>query len=85
MEANGKDDLRTPLLQALDSPAISSKKDEKISTAVLRVRNIHCASCATSIESALQNLNGVQSVMVSPLQGQAVVKYILEVINVSRA
>ncbi|KAL5566614.1 hypothetical protein UlMin_029778 [Ulmus minor] len=86
MEANGKDDLRTPLLQYSDSvvikiPDSDYQKKGKISTIMFRVRNIECASCATSIESALGKLNGVESVMVSPLQGQAMIKYVPELIN----
>ena len=87
MEANGVDDLKEPLLQCSNSVAITipdsdHKKNEKISTIMFRVRGIECASCATSIESALGKLNGVRSVMVSPLQGQAVIKYVPELINV---
>lgn len=88
MEANGKEDLKSPLLQNSDSVAINipelvHKKDEKISTAMFRVKGIECASCAKSIESALGNLTGVRSVTVSPLQGQAVVKYVPDLIHVS--
>lgn len=88
MEANGKEDLNVPLLEnsdevAITVPELDYKKDEKIRTVMFRVRGIECASCATSIESALGNLSGVQSVTVSPLQGQAVVKYVPELIHVS--
>lgn len=88
MDANGVGDLKEPLLQSSDSVAITipdfdHKKNGKISTIMFRVRGIECASCATSIESALGKLNGVCSVMVSPLQGQAVIKYMPELINVS--
>lgn len=88
MEANGKEDLKSPLLENSDSvainiPELDHQKDEKISTIMFRVRGIECASCATSIESALGNLSGVRSVTVSPLQGQAVVKYIPDLIHVS--
>lgn len=88
MEANGKEDLKSPLLQNSDSfainiPELVHKKDEKISTVMFRVKGIECASCAKSIESALGNLTGVRSVTVSPLQGQAVVKYVPYLIHVS--
>ncbi|EXB93282.1 Putative copper-transporting ATPase 3 [Morus notabilis] len=87
MEANGNDDLKAPLLQCADSVAITiheqdHKTNEKVSTIMFRVRGIECASCATSIESSLGKLNGVRSVVVSPLQGQAVIKYVPELINV---
>ncbi|KAF3452556.1 hypothetical protein FNV43_RR02989 [Rhamnella rubrinervis] len=86
MEANGKEDLKSPLLENSDSvainiPELDHQKNEKISTVMFRVRGIECASCATSIESALANLSGVRSVTVSPLQGQAVVKYIPDLIH----
>ncbi|PON78856.1 P-type ATPase, subfamily IB [Parasponia andersonii] len=86
MEANAVDELKEPLLQCSDSVAITipdfdHKKNEKISTIMFRVSGIECASCAVSIESALGKLNGVRSVMVSPLQGQAVIKYVPELIN----
>lgn len=90
MEANGNNDLKAPLLQCSpDSVAITipeqedHKKNEKVSTIMFRVRGIECASCAVSIESALGKLNGVRNVGVSPLQGQAVIKYVPELINVS--
>ena len=88
MKANGNSDLKAPLLQNSDSLAITiseldNKKNEKIRTIMFRVGGIECASCATSIESALGKLNGVRSVVVSPLQGQAVIKYVPELINVS--
>lgn len=89
MEANGNNDLKAPLLQcSSDSVAITipeqedHKKNEKVSSIMFRVRGIECASCAVSIESALGKLNGVRNVGVSPLQGQAVIKYVPELINV---
>ncbi|XP_024926699.2 copper-transporting ATPase HMA4 [Ziziphus jujuba] len=89
MEANGKEDFNVPLLENSDEVAITVseldyKKDEKIRTVMFRVRGIECASCATSIESALGNLSGVRSITVSPLQGQAVVKYVPELINAKK-
>lgn len=88
MEVNGKDDLKELLIPPQDSVSVtvpqsvnSNYNGMKFRTIMFRVRDIKCASCATSIESALGNLNGIKSVMVSPLQGQAVVKYIPELIT----
>ncbi|CAL5423880.1 unnamed protein product [Camellia sinensis] len=86
MEVNGEDDLKAPLLQSSDSVAISvswptHNGDKKIKTIMFKVRGIECASCSNSIESALGKLNGVQNVMVSPLEGQAVVRYIPDLIT----
>lgn len=90
MEVNGKEDLSTALLQYSNGVAVHDSQpdhigdDKKIRKLVFKVIGITCASCATSIESALGELNGIVSVMVSPLQGQAVVKYNPEVINATR-
>ncbi|KAK9273717.1 hypothetical protein L1049_018527 [Liquidambar formosana] len=81
MEVNGKDDLKVPLLPPPDSVSVTvpqpiQNSDKKIRSVTFKIRDIKCGSCATSIESALGNLNGVVSVMVSPLQGQAEVRYL---------
>ncbi|KAF5931229.1 hypothetical protein HYC85_032102 [Camellia sinensis] len=86
MEVNGEDDLKAPLLQSSDSVAISVSRpthngDKKIKTIMFKVRGIECASCSNSIESALGKLSGVQNVMVSPLEGQAVAKTIKETVE----
>ncbi|RVW21266.1 Copper-transporting ATPase HMA4 [Vitis vinifera] len=86
MEINGKDELKLPLLQPLDGVVVTASQprtiiDKKIKTVMFKIGNIACASCATSIESVLLELNGVESVMVSVLQGQAAVKYIPELIT----
>lgn len=82
MDINGKDELKSPLLQHSDGII---NVDRKTKTVMFKVSGIECASCATSIESALGKLNGVESVMVSPLQGQTVVKYMPEHVTVSQA
>lgn len=87
MEANGKDDLKKPLLQDADAVAVnmaqlSDSKNKKIRTLLFKVNGITCASCSNSIESALGKLKGIESATVSPLQGQAVVKYVPELISV---
>lgn len=79
VDANGMDDMKEPLLEAL----VISTTEKRIRTVKFKIGDIHCASCATTIESVVGKLNGVESVMVSPLQGQAAVQYIPELINVS--
>ncbi|GFQ06142.1 probable copper-transporting ATPase hma5 [Phtheirospermum japonicum] len=86
MEINGKDDLKSPLLQnpndvVIDISQPNQKLNKKSRTLVFKVLGITCSSCVASIEAALGKLDGVQSVMVSVLQGQAVVKYLPEVIS----
>lgn len=80
VDANGMHDMKEPLLATLDI----STADKRIRTVKFKIGDIHCASCATTIESVVGKLNGVKSVMVSPLQGQAAVKYIPELINGSK-
>ncbi|KAK4492398.1 hypothetical protein RD792_003203, partial [Penstemon davidsonii] len=87
MEINGKDDLKSPLLQHPNDVAITvppSNFNKKIRTLAFKVRGITCSSCVASIEAALGRLDGVQSAMVSVLQGQAVVKYIPELISAKK-
>ncbi|KAF8398421.1 hypothetical protein HHK36_017348 [Tetracentron sinense] len=86
MEANGKDDLKVPLLQPSESVAVTVSQPTpngvmKIRTVMFKIRYIKCASCSTSIESKVGKLNGVESVMVSPLEGQAVIRYAPELIT----
>ncbi|KAJ8770165.1 hypothetical protein K2173_011500 [Erythroxylum novogranatense] len=82
LKANESDDLKAPLLQQSSDSAVvvvsehSDNKDKKVRTAKLRIGDIKCASCATSIESVLQDLNGVQNIVVSPLDGQAAITYV---------
>ncbi|KAJ0083712.1 hypothetical protein Patl1_29721 [Pistacia atlantica] len=86
MEVNGTDDLKKPLLQhvngaAIDIPQQINDGGDKFRTVKFKIREIKCASCAASIESVLLNLNGVKSAMVSPLEGQAAVKYVPELVT----
>ncbi|OAY76460.1 probable copper-transporting ATPase HMA5 [Ananas comosus] len=86
MEPNGKDNLKAPLLQTSENVSVTSpggsKKDEnKTKQVEFRIRGIKCASCAVSIESVVANMKGVESISVSPLQGQAVVFYKPELTN----
>ncbi|KAL0435430.1 UNVERIFIED_CONTAM: Copper-transporting ATPase HMA4 [Sesamum radiatum] len=86
MEINGEADLKSPLLPCPNDVVITVSPqnqilNKKIRTLVFKVLGITCSSCVASIEAALGRLDGVQSVMVSVLQGQAVVKYVPEVIT----
>ena len=87
MGANGKDDLKIPLLQPPDAVVVDIKPvrsvDQGTRTITFKIGGIECASCSISIESVLLKLNGVEIVVVSPLQGQAVVKYMPKLVGVS--
>ncbi|KAF2312026.1 hypothetical protein GH714_027790 [Hevea brasiliensis] len=81
MEVNGRDDLKAPLLQPPDGVAIAVPREkdhrgEKVKTIKFKIGNIKCSSCATSIESVLGELNGVEKTTVSPLDGHAAISYI---------
>ncbi|PKA56546.1 Putative copper-transporting ATPase HMA5 [Apostasia shenzhenica] len=83
---NGEDSLKKPLLRSLEDVAISiyhaptgnSLKTQKFE---FQIGGISCSSCVTSIESVVAAKEGVESISVSTLQGQAVVIYKPEVIN----
>lgn len=87
-EINGIEDLKAPLLQPLNGVAIDippelddkSKKRRKLK---FTIREVKCASCAVTIESVLVNLNGVKSATVSPIEGQAAVEYVPDLVTVS--
>lgn len=74
-EANGMHDLKTPLLQ--------TPQDITVREVKFTIKDISCASCVNSVESVVRNLNGVNSVMVSALNGKATIKYVPEVTSVS--
>ncbi|KAJ8500222.1 hypothetical protein OPV22_010774 [Ensete ventricosum] len=89
MEQNGEANLTAPLLQpngsvAVDFPHESSQSDKKTRKVLLRIREIQCASCAASIESVVGDMKGVESISVSPLHGQAIIRYNPEFINAKR-
>lgn len=88
MDGERNDGLKEPLLQhlngvAIDMPQQVDQGSKKLRTVKFKIREIKCASCATSIESVMDNLNGVESAVVSPLEGQAVVKFVPEIVTVS--
>lgn len=81
MEAR-KDELRLPLLKSPESLAVLSHLNNKRSREVkFKIKGITCASCSSSIESLLGELNGIESAMVSSLEGHTVVKYIPELLS----
>ncbi|KAM0045148.1 putative translocase [Helianthus debilis subsp. tardiflorus] len=86
MGNNSKEDMKLPLLQQsndmnLDGFGSTGNVDQRVTTIIFKIGGVECASCSTSIESVLQNLNGVMSITVSPIQGQAVVKYVSELVS----
>ncbi|VVA30529.1 PREDICTED: copper-transporting ATPase [Prunus dulcis] len=80
VDAKGMDDLKEPLLKPLDI----NNKDKRIRTVKFKIGDIECASCATTIESVLGKLDGVKNATVSPIQGQAAVNYIPELITAKK-
>ncbi|XP_010673611.2 copper-transporting ATPase HMA4 isoform X1 [Beta vulgaris subsp. vulgaris] len=86
MEVNGKSDLKVPLLEPQDSvtvniPPGSADADKKITTLKFTIKGIVCASCANSVETVLGKLDGIETVAVSPMDGQTVVKYMPDIID----
>ncbi|PPR96956.1 hypothetical protein GOBAR_AA23723 [Gossypium barbadense] len=85
MELNGRDDLKRPLLEPSDSVCVTIPepvdKLEKKRTVMFKIGNIKCASCVTSIESVLGEINGVESVSVSPIHGYAAIEYVPKLVN----
>lgn len=84
MEVNGKNDLKVPLLEpsvVVDISQASQHGDKGNKTLKFKIQGIECASCAISIESVLGELNGIQSVIISAINGQSVVKYMPEIID----
>ncbi|RDX57611.1 Copper-transporting ATPase HMA4, partial [Mucuna pruriens] len=68
MEANGIDELKIPLLQ--------TSEDVAVRTVTFQISDVKCSSCVNSVESLVRNLNGVNSVAVSPLDGRAAIKFV---------
>lgn len=88
MGSNSKEDLKAPFLEQSNGVKVDGSRfiqnvDRGITTVMFKIRGVECASCSVSIESVLMKLNGVESVIVSPIQGQAVVKYVSELVSVS--
>ena len=77
MEGNGIDDVKIPLLQ------YTEEENVVVKTVTFQISDIKCASCVNSIESALRDVNGVQSIAVSVIDGRAAVKFVPKLITVS--
>ncbi|CAI0412409.1 unnamed protein product [Linum tenue] len=95
--ARGDDDLKAPLLQpasggavAITVPAAGQNSkaatavDKKVRTAKFKIGDIKCTSCTGSIESVLKELDGVQTVAISVLDGHAAVTYVPELTTVEK-
>lgn len=78
MEGNGIDDVKIPLLQSTEEDNVVVK------TVTFQISDIKCASCVNSIESALRDVNGVQSIAVSVIDGRAAVKFLPKLITAKR-
>ncbi|KAK7304547.1 hypothetical protein VNO77_42428 [Canavalia gladiata] len=74
---NGVDDVKIPLLQAQED-------DVTVRTVTFQIGEVKCASCVSSVESVVRNLNGVKSIAVSPLDGRAVIKFVPKFVSVKR-
>ncbi|XP_076910456.1 copper-transporting ATPase HMA4-like [Bidens hawaiensis] len=86
MGNESREDMKMPLLHQssdviLDGSRSTGDVDQKVTTIIFKIGGVECASCSSSIESVLQKLNGVKSIVVSPVQGQAVVKYVSELVS----
>jgi len=89
MKINGKtdDDLKAPFLKPSEDVAITvfpDKGDKKVRTVKFKIGEIKCTSCSTSIESMLGEVHGVESAVISPLDGRAAITYVPELVDVSQ-
>ncbi|KAM7528923.1 hypothetical protein LguiB_032333 [Lonicera macranthoides] len=89
LDVKGRDELKSPLLQPSNGVAATvalpvSNADKTTKTIMFKVSGIQHESSPNSIDSILGKLNGVESVMVSQLQGQAVVRYMPELITAKK-
>ncbi|KAH0453423.1 hypothetical protein IEQ34_017747 [Dendrobium chrysotoxum] len=86
MDLNGKGSLLDPLLQSSENVTINMaqaprRDDFKTRKIKFKIGGISCASCTASIELVVGAKEGVESVMVSPIQGHAVIVYRPEIVN----
>ncbi|KAG0464445.1 hypothetical protein HPP92_020514 [Vanilla planifolia] len=80
MEADGNNALKEPLLKPVENVTTNfiqaPKRDDFTTRKVMfKIGGMSCASCAASIESVVGAKEGVESITVSPLQGQAIILY----------
>ncbi|CAL1409591.1 unnamed protein product [Linum trigynum] len=91
------DDLKAPLLRPASGGAVAitvaaagqnskaaAAVDKKVRTAKFKIGDIKCTSCTGSIESVLKELDGVQTVAISVLDGHAAVTYVPELTTVEK-
>nr|XP_043623311.1 copper-transporting ATPase HMA4-like [Erigeron canadensis] len=86
MGSNSNEEIRIPFLQQsngvdLDGSRFIRNVKQRVATVMFKIGGIECASCSISIETLLQKLDGVESIIVSPLQGQTVVKYVPQLVS----
>ncbi|KAI0496542.1 hypothetical protein KFK09_022862 [Dendrobium nobile] len=86
MDLNGKGSLLDPLLQSSENVTINMaqaprRDDFKTRKIRFKIGGISCASCTASIELVVGAKEGVESVMVSPIQGHAEIVYRPEIVN----
>ncbi|KAK9079071.1 hypothetical protein SSX86_000741 [Deinandra increscens subsp. villosa] len=85
MGNNSEEDMKLPLLQQSDAVNLDGSRaidvDVKVTTVIFKIGGVECASCSTSIESMLHKLNGVKRINVSPIQGQALVEFVPELVS----
>ncbi|KVH90809.1 Cation-transporting P-type ATPase, partial [Cynara cardunculus var. scolymus] len=86
MDVHWKEDLRMPFLQQSDDVGLDGSRsihnvDQGVTTITFKIGGVEFASSLASIKSMLQKLDGVDSITVSPLQGQVVVKYVPELVS----
>ncbi|XP_071712123.1 copper-transporting ATPase HMA4-like [Rutidosis leptorrhynchoides] len=75
MGDNSSEELKIPFLQQPNVVEL----DQGVSTVTFKIGGFE--SCSISIESILQKLKGVESIIVSPFQGQAVVRYLSNLVS----
>ncbi|KAL8217214.1 hypothetical protein R6Q57_024051 [Mikania cordata] len=85
MGNNLEEEMRLPLLKhSIDvdlNGSTSIGVDQRDATIIFKIDRDESASYSASIEYVLQKLNGVKSIIMSSIQGQAVVKYIPELVS----
>ncbi|KAM7272818.1 hypothetical protein ACFE04_027482 [Oxalis oulophora] len=87
-----EEDIKRPLLDSVvidvsdnnNNNNNSNKGNKKLRKIEFKIREIKCASCVGSIESVLLQLTGIESVVVSPLNGQAQIKFRPHLVNVKQ-